>query len=147
MGGGYGAGYGAGGGPGGPGTGPGGPGEGVALKVYPEKVVKGGTITLVADPGELAKGMPAVAKAGSKSAYGSSKPGANPQYDAIEAVEFYRDRDGDGKLNPLSDELVGEDTDGSDEYSTEVDTSEIPLGQQQFFAMPKGAEGTGNGRL
>ncbi|MFT7643182.1 MAG: hypothetical protein ACI9G1_004947, partial [Pirellulaceae bacterium] len=144
--GGGGGGYGIGGyGAGGPGygVGVGGPGYGVlqaGLKVYPEQVVKGEVVTLVADPEELVKGMPSVVKPG--------KRGTGNAFDAsagngIEAVDFYRDANNDGQLNPSTDVLLATDEDASDGFSAEVSTSAFPLGPQSYFAVPKGAEGTG----
>jgi tetratricopeptide (TPR) repeat protein len=142
--GGYGiGGYGV--GVGGPGIGIGGPGYGIGilqagLKIYPEQVVKGEIVTLVADPEELVKGMPSVVKPG--------KRGTGNAFDAsagngIEAVDFYRDANNDGQLNPATDVLLATDEDSSDGFSAEVSTAAFPLGPQNYFAVPKAAEGTG----
>ncbi len=144
---GYGGGYGGGPGYGGPGYGPiGPPGPGdPPLAVYPPSVYQGETITLVANPATLIKGMPqAVGRKPVGSAFQKRRPGVPVNAD-IESVDFYRDRDGNGQLTP-GDELLATDNDGEDGFSAEVSTAKFPVGKQSYFALPKGAEGTGNGK-
>jgi tetratricopeptide (TPR) repeat protein len=150
-GGGYGIGYGGGGGYGG-GVGVGygvgyGKGKGIAadqgVMVFPEQAPQGTELTLVANAKQLSNGMPykidpetgrrAKGKKGQR--YGTKED--------IEGVEFYRDVNGNGKLD--GDDLkIGEDTDGetNGQYTAKVSSDLFPVGTQSYFAVPKGAEGT-----
>jgi tetratricopeptide (TPR) repeat protein len=66
---------------------------------------------------------------------------------AVKAVDFYRDIDGDGALDPATDQYLTTDTDGSDGYSAKVATvaDQYNVGTHNYFAVPKG-DGT-NGPL
>lgn len=109
------------------------------LGVYPEKVVKGETVTLVANASQLAKGMPAEAKPGDK------KTAANGPKIPVDSVDFYRDVDGDGLFNAENDQFLAADNNGSDGYTAEVSTEAFPPGPQSYFAVGRGKEGTGSG--
>jgi hypothetical protein len=63
------------------------------LGVYPPQVMKGETITLVANAAMLAQGMPTEAKPG-------RKPDPNAPRIPMDSVDFYRDVDGDGLSMP-----------------------------------------------
>jgi tetratricopeptide (TPR) repeat protein len=145
-GGGYCAGCGCGGdcGCGGKGT----PGEGdPALSVYPEKVQQGEMITIVANPAELAKGMPVVeaesGKGRPKTAYDSRfkrrEAAEGSDMPDIKSVKFYRDVDADGKLDEKKDEYLAKDEDGSDGFRATVSTAQFPPGKHKYFAKPTGA--------
>ena len=108
-----------------------------ALAVYPEKVKQGEIITLVANPAELAKVMPAKPGEG-KSAYG--KKGEKMK---VASVDFYRDVDGDGELNTETDQYLATDDNGEDGFTAEVSTAKLPPGKQNFFAQPGADETTG----
>lgn len=120
--------------------------------VIPEKVAKGENVVLVADPDKLAAGLPHEAKpgaAGTKSEYPaegqakSEEPSADASKSAAgkpaapASVDFYRDKDGDGKLDPKKDELLASDAEPQDGYSAEVSTANFPVGKQKYFAAPK----------
>ncbi len=116
-----------------------------ALAVYPKKAVVGETITLIANPSELAKGMPqkidpkAPRKRGAP-AQGTPLP--------VKMVDFYRDVNGDAVLQKDQDEYLATDADGSDGFSAEVPTNGYLPGSQNYFAVPKGdgeAEGSTGG--
>ena len=143
--GGYGGGVAYGGGPGvavvGPGPGvvvqaPGPVTVGPPLQVLPQTVKQGEYVTLVANASELAKGMPQ--KGGTRRAYGRNAVNAKSPLETIESVDFYRDVDGDGRLNTGADKLLGNDGDGKDGFSIKVPTTEFPPGQTAFFAVPRG---------
>ncbi|MCA9248411.1 MAG: tetratricopeptide repeat protein [Planctomycetales bacterium] len=142
--GGYGGGGpGYGGGPGigpgvGPGIGPGGPA--LPLVVYPEKVVKGQTITLTANTDELVKGMPQALGAGGKpnSAFNGRRQAKTAE--SIKSVDFYRDANGNGTFEEDGDQLLATDSNGEDGYSVEVSTAALPAGKQSFYALPRGDE-------
>lgn len=110
------------------------------LAVYPAEVTQGDYVTLVANPSELAKGMPSKIGANGKAAPTRVKGGNKED---IVAVEFYRDVDGDNKLNTEKDKLLGTDGDGKDGYSIKVSTAEFNPGTQAYFALPKAKEGSG----
>ena len=112
------------------------------LGVYPIKVTQGETITLVANPSELAKGMPQALGANGKpirSAYGKS---AKSKLE-VSSVDFYRDVDGDRKLNTAKDQLLGTDAVATDGISLEVSTAGFPPGPQNYFASPQGDQASG----
>jgi len=109
------------------------------LGVYPPQVMKGETITLVANPTLLAQGMPSEAKPGSKQA-----AAAGPKA-PVDSCDFYRDVDGDGKFNAATDQYLGSDAEGKDGFTLEVSTSAFPPGPQSYFAVPRGKPGTGSG--
>ncbi len=152
-GGGSGSGSGKGGGPGsgGSGSGAGGSGSGgggqgqpkpdatQALVVSPDVAPKGDTVTLTADAEQLAKNMPIAKPAAGKSQSGKSQSGKSPQREPIDDVSFYRDTNGNGKLDK-ADDLLAVDQDGSDGFSAQVPTSEFPTGDQTYFAVPEGAK-------
>jgi tetratricopeptide (TPR) repeat protein len=108
------------------------------LGVYPPQVMKGETITLVANAATLSQGMPTEAKPG-------QKPGPNAPQVAVDSVDFYRDVDGDGNFNATSDQFLGADAEGKDGFSLEVSTAAFPPGPQSYFAVPRGAPGSGTG--
>ena len=138
--GGYGYGGGGGGGGGvavaGPTAAVGGAVIGPGLAVYPPQVVKGEVIELVANPSELAKGMPVKVGPGIPKA----KPGqpVPPEaMQAIQAVDFYRDVNGDGQLQS-DDQYLTTDTDPSDGFTAQVSTVGFSAGTHNYFAVPKG---------
>jgi tetratricopeptide (TPR) repeat protein len=108
------------------------------LGVYPPQVMKGETITLVANAAMLAQGMPTEAKPG-------RKPGPNAPRIPVDSVDFYRDVDGDGIFNAATDQYLGTDSDGSQGFSLEVSTAAFPPGPQSYFAVPRGGAGSGSG--
>jgi tetratricopeptide (TPR) repeat protein len=115
---------------------------GPPLAVYPAVATKGETISLVANPSEMIKGMPQ--KVDPKN---PPKRGAVPtaaQLQDIASVDFYRDVNGNGNLEKDNDQYLESDLDGSDGFSIEVSTSEFPLGPQNYFAVPKGADTPGS---
>ena len=68
------------------------------LSVYPEEVVQGQTVTLVANPAELSKAMPVQLGPNGKPIRRKGAYGNVPR-EPVYAVDFYRDVDGDGLLN------------------------------------------------
>jgi tetratricopeptide (TPR) repeat protein len=117
---------------------------GPGLAVYPPVAVKGETIELVANPSELAKGMPVqVGPNAPKVRKGETPPPEALQ--AIKAVDFYRDINGDGQLQAEGDQYLTTDTDGSDGYSAQVSTvgEGFSAGTHNYFAVPKGDGGNG----
>ncbi len=108
------------------------------LGVYPPQVMKGETITLVANAAMLAQGMPTEAKPG-------QKPDPNAPPIPIDSVDFYRDVDGDGSFNATADQFLGADGEGKDGFSLEVSTAAFPPGPQSYYAVPRGGPGTGTG--
>jgi tetratricopeptide (TPR) repeat protein len=127
------------------GVGPGYPGVTVnspPLGVYPIKVVQGDTIELVANPTQLAKGMPQALGANGKpirTAYGKS---AKSKIE-VNSVDFYRDADGDKKLNTAKDQFLGTDAVPTDGLSLKVSTEGFPAGPQNYFASPQGDQASG----
>lgn len=113
------------------------PGINNALGVYPPVVDQGDKVTLQANPSELAKGMPSAAKAGAKGPAGKGPPN-------VDAVDFYRDSDGDGKFTPGKDAYLGTDKDGKDGYSLDVSTKDFPLGNMAYYAVPKNSAAADN---
>jgi len=124
-----------------------------ALQVMPIEVKKGETITLVANPAALAKGL--VHKVGPGQDFPESnyvgyynqqyrprlKRGEQmPTAQDIQAVDFYRDVDGDQLLNRGADQYLASDEDGKDGYWVEVSTADFPPGTQSYFAVPRGGE-------
>jgi tetratricopeptide (TPR) repeat protein len=109
------------------------------LGVYPEKVLKGQMVTLVANASQLAKGMPAEAKPGDK------KAAANGPKIPVESVDFYRDVDGDGLFSAEADQYLASDSIGSDGFTAEVSTASFPPGPQSYFAVGRGKPGSGSG--
>jgi len=130
--------------------------------VIPEKVPQGDNVVLIADPDKLAAGLPHEATASAKSGPASESPrytkdgaedstaaasatAAEPNSNSSaskkpvmpESVDFYRDKDSDGKLDAEKDELLASDTDPQDGYSAEVSTVNFPVGKQKYFAVPK----------
>ena len=113
------------------------------LSVYPEEVVKGQTVTLVANPAELSKAMPVQLGPNGKpirrkGAYGQGVP-REPVY----AVDFYRDADGDGLLNADNDQYLASDNNGKDGFTAEVSTASFPPGNQAYFAVGRGQQPEG----
>jgi len=80
-----------------------------SLDVAPSPVMRGDSLTLTAN--------------GVADADGS-----------VSRVEFYRDADGDGALNPAKDTLLGSDTDPLSGWSWVGSTSGWTLGSQSYFA-------------
>jgi tetratricopeptide (TPR) repeat protein len=109
------------------------------LGVYPPQVMKGETITLVANPTLLAQGMPSEAKPGDRRA-----AAAGPKA-AVDSCDFYRDVDGDGRFNSDADQFLGADGQGGDGFTLEVSTDAFPPGPQSYFAVPRGKPGSGTG--
>ena len=108
------------------------------LIVSPQVVTQGDPVMLLANSDAIAEQMPA--KQGATAA-GKNQPSA--ELEPIANVEFYRDKNGNGKFDPGVDELLATDTDGSDGWATQVSTAGYPLGQQVYFAVPNGASGKG----
>lgn len=109
-----------------------------ALGVYPPEVMRGETITLVANPSLLAQGMPTEAVPG-------RRPAPNAPRIPVDSVDFYRDVDGDGVFNATVDQYLGTDADGRDGFSLEISTAAFPPGPQSYFAVPRGVAGSGSG--
>ncbi len=89
---------------------------------------------LLANSDAIAEQMPAkktVAAAGKKQQPAELEP--------IASVDFYRDKNGNGKYDPGVDELLATDTDASDGWATQVSTANYPPGRQTYFAVPNGA--------
>jgi len=105
------------------------------LAVYPLEARVGETITLVANPSELAKGMQIIGK-GARPPEGA--PATPEQIAAVKMVDFYRDVNGNGLLEKDSDQYLASDGNGTDGYSTEVPTGDFTPGAQTYFAVPKG---------
>ncbi len=141
----------------GPGCGCGCPGPGPApkaivtdpaLQIYPEQIVRGDTITLVANPAALSRGL--IHKAGVNEPFpdkvGVYAPNARlpksgvPTAKDVERVDFYRDVDKDNMLDAEMDQLLGSDATADDGYMLEVASDDIPPGNQSFFAVPRGGE-------
>lgn len=121
-------------------------GSGVAggqapLVVYPETVIKGTPVTLIADQRAMQIGMPVKIGANGRPVMSGGKIKA-PTKEGVEAVDFYRDSDGDGNLSTDSDQYLGSDTDSRDGFSIEAPSGSFALGENIFFAIPRGAEGT-----
>jgi len=131
------------------------------LQVLPGKVYKGDTMTLVANPTSLAKGLATPVgpdqpfPKDADAIYGPEAklpPGTKvPEAKDIQRVDFYRDVDKDNKLDPKVDEFLGFDADAKDGYTKEIPTDSIPPGNQTFFAVPRGAplppsQGSGQGQ-
>lgn len=112
------------------------------LGVYPEKVEKGKTITLVANASLLEKGMPSEAKPGEKGAKG--RPASKTKV-PLKSVDFYRDADGNGKFDAAQDAYLGTCSDGKNGWSIEVSTADFPPGPQSYYAVGRGPEGSGKG--
>jgi tetratricopeptide (TPR) repeat protein len=78
-----------------------------------------------------------------------AKPGAKPDPNApkipVDSVDFYRDVDGDGLFNAETDQFLAADDNQGDGFSAEVSTDAFPPGPQSYFAVPRGAEGSGTG--
>ena len=111
------------------------------LTVYPETVVKGEPITLIADLAKLQLGMPQKVGANGRPVFSGGKI-KTPVKEGIEAVDFYRDIDGDGNLDTAKDQYIGSDTNAKDGFSIEAPTQTFALGENVFFAEPRGAEGS-----
>lgn len=111
------------------------------LVVYPEAVVKGTPVTLIADQRAMQIGMPQKIGANGRPMMSGGKIKA-PLKEGVEAVDFYRDSDGDGNLQVESDQYLGSDTDARDGFSIEAPTNSFALGENVFYAVPRGAEGT-----
>jgi tetratricopeptide (TPR) repeat protein len=109
------------------------------LGVYPPQCMKGEKITLVANASQLAKGMPAEAKPGQRGRPGPTTP------IPVGSVDFYRDANGDGGFQADTDQYLGSDAEGKDGYTLEVSTDNFPPGPQSFFAVGRGAPGSGKG--
>lgn len=77
----------------------------------------------------------ASSKGGKPSSYASKKEDGKPT--ELASVDFYRDKDGDGKLDTKKDELLASDAEPQDGYSAEVSTANFPVGKQKYFAAPK----------
>ncbi|MEQ8786756.1 MAG: tetratricopeptide repeat protein [Pirellulaceae bacterium] len=108
---------------------------GPGLAVYPPVAVKGEVIELVANPSELAKGMPV--KVGPNAP--KLKKGQEPtpeMMQAIKAVDFYRDVNGDGQFQP-EDQYLTTDTEPSDGFSAQIATTGFTAGTHNYFAIPK----------
>jgi tetratricopeptide (TPR) repeat protein len=107
------------------------------LSVYPEEVVQGQTVTLVANPSQLE--MPVQLGPNGKPIRARNGAPREPVY----AVDFYRDVDGDGLINPDADEYLATDPNGKDGFSVEVSTAAFTPGNQAYFAVGRGKQPTG----
>lgn len=114
-----------------------------ALAVYPEEVVQGQTVTLVANPAELQKNMPAQLGPNGKPVSRRGAYGKEPPKEPVYGVDFYRDVDGDGLLNPDADQYLASDNNGKDGFSAEVSTAALPPGNQAYFAVGRGKQPDG----
>ena len=101
--------------------------------------MKGEMITLVANASQLSSGMPSEAKPGER---GDAAKGPKV---SVESVDFYRDVDGNGLFNADNDQFLAADGNNSDGFSVEVSTGAFPPGPQSYFAVPRGAAGSGTG--
>ncbi len=113
-----------------------------ALAVFPEEVVKGQTVTLVANPAELAKAMPVQLGPNGKPLRVKGAYGDAPR-EAVYGADFYRDVDGDGLLNPDADEYLASDNNPKDGLTAEVSTAAFPPGNQAYFAVGRGQQPSG----
>jgi len=68
-------------------------------------------------------------------------PGVSDADGTVTKMEFYRDANGDGVLQPGSDVLLGTDTDGSDGWSWTGGTSGWPVGLQTYFVRAQDNDG------
>jgi hypothetical protein len=59
----------------------------------------------------------------------------DPSGSAVQAVAFYYDSNYSGKLEPEADQLLGLDTDGTEGWSLEVPSDDLPQGANVFFAQ------------
>ncbi|QDU95523.1 tetratricopeptide repeat protein [Lignipirellula cremea] len=108
-----------------------------ALAVYPLKAQVGETITLVANPSQLAAGMQVIGKGANPNPEEGAQ--ATPeQIAAVKMVDFYRDVNGNGQLEKDQDQYLATDPTSSDGFSTEVPTGDFNPGTQTYFAVPKG---------
>lgn len=107
------------------------------LSVYPEEVVQGQTITLVANPSQLE--MPVQLGPNGKPIRSRNGAPREPVY----TVDFYRDVDGDGLINPDADEYLASDQNSKDGFSVEVSTAAFPPGNQAYFAVGRGKQPSG----
>jgi len=112
------------------------------LSVYPEEVVQGQTITLVANPAELSKAMPVQLGPDGKPIRRKGAYGEVPR-EPVYAVDFYRDVDGDGLLKPEADDYLASDNNGKDGFTAEVSTAGFPPGNQAYFAVGRGKQPDG----
>jgi tetratricopeptide (TPR) repeat protein len=119
------------------------------LMLHPEQVVRGETITLVANPAALAKGL--IHAVGPNdpfpNKYNVYAPNARlprnaPSAQDIERVDFYFDADKNNAMDEYDREngYLGSDANPADGYMIEVPTDDIPPGNQSFFAVPRGGE-------
>ncbi len=71
--------------------------------------------------------------------------GVNAALDPIAKVQFYRDANGNGTLEPDTDSLLGEDSSSDGGYTLAVSTGTFPVGATHFFARAVDTTGlTGN---
>lgn len=61
---------------------------------------------------------------------------------AIDRVEFYRDANTNGTLEPGTDQYLGQDTSPSPDWSLAVSTLGFPLGSNRFFARVRDVDST-----
>lgn len=100
------------------------------LVLLPKEVDQGNMLTLQVNAKELAKGMPSVNKPGPNGASGKTLA-------TLDAVDFYRDSNDDGKYSPDKDKYLGTDSNVVDGFSLEVSTEKFPPGENTFFAVPR----------
>jgi tetratricopeptide (TPR) repeat protein len=112
---------------------------GPGLAVYPQVAVKGEVIELVANPSELAKGMPVKVGPGVPKLKKGQQP-TPEMLQGIKAVDFYRDVNGDGQFQP-EDQYLTTDTEASDGFKAQVVTTGFDAGVNNYFAIPKGDGG------
>jgi len=68
--------------------------------------------------------------------------GVNDEDGTVTLVEFYRDVNGNGTLEPGTDALLGTDTNGGDAWSWTGATLSFPLGDNTYFARAQDDDGS-----
>jgi hypothetical protein len=89
------------------------------------RAVREGKLDRLAAPGTVAAGDPIALTARV----------IDPSGSAVQAVAFYYDTNYSGKLEPEADQLLGLDTDGTEGWSLEVPSDDLPLEANVFFAQ------------
>ncbi len=106
------------------------------LIVSPGAVAQGDPVMLLANPDAVAEAMPpagspkATTTKNTAAKNPAAKPGAKEpateetsERVPVASVDFYHDKNGNGKFDPDADELLASDTDGSDGWVTQVSTA------------------------
>jgi PKD repeat protein len=95
------------------------------------RAVREGKLDRLAGPGTVASGDPITLTARV----------IDPSGSAVQAVAFYYDSNYSGKLEPEADQLLGLGTDGTEGWSLEVPSDDLPLEANVFFAQSSTAAG------